>query len=245
MTEASSDAPRRADDRRWGLGDVAAGWFGGQALALLTYSVLQGATGRTAAEMDDLPLVLMFVPQLALWAGLLGVPVLVTKVKGRGPRADLAIEARPSDAWRGGVLGVLLQLVVIPLVYWPLLHLLDKVPDDLEGPARELTDKVHGAGAVVLLVVWVGFLAPIIEEIFFRGLLLGALRKRGLPAAWAIGLSGLIFAATHLQGLQLPALAIFGWVAGTLAHRSGRLGPAIACHITFNLVTVIALLSSR
>ena len=245
MTEAPSDAPGRVDERRWGLGDVAAGWLGGQALAIVVYSVLQGATGRTADEMDDLPLVLMFVPQLGLWTGLLGVPLLVTRLKGRGPREDLGLEARPADSWRGGWVGIALQLAVIPLLYWPLLELLDRNSDDLEGPARDLVDQVHGFWAVLLLVAWVGIVGPIIEEIFFRGLLQGALRKRGLSPAWTIGLTGVLFSASHLQGIQLPALAIFGCVAAFLVHRSGRLGPAIACHITFNMVTVIALLASR
>ena len=41
-----------------------------------------------------------------------------------------------------------------------------------------------------------------------------------------------------------PALVAFGAVLGTLAYKTGRLGPGIIAHMAFNAVTVIALLLS-
>jgi uncharacterized protein len=93
-------------------------------------------------------------------------------------------------------------------------------------------------------VLIVGVMAPVFEEIFWRGLLQGSLLKRGLPPVLAIGIASVLFAATHFQLLQLPGLTIAGAVFGTLAYRAGRLGPAMAAHFTFNMVTVIALLAS-
>jgi membrane protease YdiL (CAAX protease family) len=105
-----------------------------------------------------------------------------------------------------------------------------------------MTDRADGALGVVLLVLIVGVGAPIIEEIFYRGLFQGALLKRGLPPAAAIGINAVVFGLSHGQLLQLPALVLFGVVAGILAYRSGRLGPAVAAHVAFNMVTVISLL---
>jgi uncharacterized protein len=232
-----------ASSARWGLGDALGAWLIGFVAAQIAFGIIQGATGRTAGEMDDLPLALAFLPQLGLWVGLLLVPLLVVRLKGRGPVVDLGLRARWSDLWTGGSAGAALQLAVIPLLYWPLLELLGKDPQDLEGPAREITDKVHGAGGVLLLVVWVTILTPIAEEVFYRGLLLGGLRKRGLPPWAAVAVSSVLFAASHFQGLQLPALALFGAAAAVLVHRTGRLGPAIAAHMAFNAVTVVALLA--
>lgn len=238
------DAPAPSDaDRRWGLGDAAAAWLVGFVAAQLVFGVIQAATGRTADEMDDLPLGQLFLPQLGLWLGLLVVPLVVVRLKGRGPVEDLRLGARWADLWRGGSVGAALQLAVIPLLYWPLLELLGKDADDLEGPAREITDKVHGAGGVVLIVLWVAVLTPVAEEVFYRGLLLGGLRKRGLPSAPAVVVSSALFAASHLQGLQLPALFLFGAAAALLVERTGRLGPAIAAHMAFNGVTLVVLLA--
>ena len=243
MTEAApalAEGPTRP--RRWGLGDVLLGFSIGLAGSQVVLAVILAATDRTVEQVDDLPLSLVAVAQMGLWLGLLGAPLVATRLKGNGLVADLDLRARWSDAWKGGGIGVLLQLVALPLLYWPLLDLLDQGASDLEGPAREMTDRADGALGVVLLVLIVGVGAPIIEEIFYRGLFQRALLKRGLPPVAAIGLNAVVFGLSHGQLLQLPALVLFGAVAGVLAHRSGRLGPAIAAHIAFNMVTVISLL---
>lgn len=245
MTEA---APALAGDatrpRRWGLGDVLLGFAIGLTSSQLVLVVILTATDRTLEQVDDLPLSLVAVSQMGLWVGLWGVPLVATRLKGNGLVADLHLRARVADAWRGGSVGVLLQLVVLPLLYWPLLDLLDKHPSDLEGPARSLTDRADGALGVVLLVLIVGVGAPIVEEVFYRGLFQGALLKRGAPPALAIAVNATVFGLSHGVLLQLPALILFGAVAGVLAHRAGRLGPAIAAHVTFNMVTVISLLAA-
>jgi membrane protease YdiL (CAAX protease family) len=232
------------EERRWGLGDVLAGF----ALALVgsqvVLAIILAVTHRSADQVDELPLSLVSLSQMGLWAGLLGVPILATTRKGNGLVADLHLRVRGQDLWQGAVVGTGLQLLVIPLIYWPLLHLLGKHPSDLEGPARNLTDRANGAVGVTLLILIVGVGAPIIEEIFYRGLCQGALVKRGLPPAAAIGITAVVFGLSHGELLQLPALVVFGAAAGSLAHRSGRLGPGIAAHVAFNMVTVIALLTS-
>lgn len=244
MTEATA-APAGAPvrPRSWGLGDVALGFSIGLAGSQLALAVILAATGRSIEEFDELPLSLVALAQLGLWLGLLGAPVVATRLKGNGLVADLQLRARWSDAWQGGLVGVALQILVIPLLYWPLLELVHRDASDLEGPAREMTDRADGPLGVVLLVLLVGIGAPIVEEIFYRGLFQQALLKRGLPAVAAVGINATVFGLSHGQILQLPALILFGAAAGTLAHRSGRLGPAIAAHIAFNMVTVVSLLT--
>lgn len=243
MTEAPP-APAPARSPAWGLGDVLLGFAFGLLGAQLAIAAILAATDRTVDEVDELPLSLVALSQLGLWLGLFGVPALVTRIKGSGLVADLGLRFRRGDAWRGGLVGALLQIVALPLLYWPLLELLDKAPSDLEGPARQMTDRADGAIGVVLLVLIVGIGAPIVEEVFYRGLFQRALLKRGLPPFLAIGINAVVFGASHGQLLQLPALIGFGVVAGVLAHRSGRLGPAIWAHVAFNMVTVVALLAA-
>lgn len=208
----------------------------------LALAAILAVTNRTIDQVDELPLSLVALAQIGLWVGLLGAPFAATRLKGNGVVADLDLRARLSDVWRGGAVGVGLQLVALPLLYWPLLDLLNKGSSDLEGPAREMTDRADGALGIVLLVLIVGIGAPIVEEIFYRGLFQRALLKRGLPPAAAIAINATVFGLSHGQLLQLPALVLFGAAAGVLAHRSGRLGPAITAHVAFNMVTVISLL---
>jgi membrane protease YdiL (CAAX protease family) len=167
------------------------------------------------------------------------VPAVATRRKGRGLVADLDLRFAPVDA-AAFLLGAFVQAVAIPALYWPIFRFTDLSSDDVSNDARELVDAASGAGiAVLVLVVCVG--APFAEELFFRGLLLRSVDKR-----WGIGAavvaSTLVFAATHFQGVQFPALVLFGAVAAFVFVRTGRLGTAILCHAGFNAWTVFNLL---
>lgn len=245
MTEAATTpADASLDDRRrWGLGDA----FGGLAIARLLGevwgAVVLVGTGHVDDKIEDVSLSVLALAQMGLTLGFLAVAWAVTIRKGNGPVTDLGVGARWRDLWVGAPLGILGQLALIPL-YWPLLELFDKTNDDLSGPAREITDRATGTVGVLLLILIVGVLAPICEELFFRGLMQRAFLKRGLSPAVAIGLTSLVFGATHFQLLQLPGLVVAGALFGVLAYRSGRLGPAIIAHVAFNMVTVVSLLAS-
>lgn len=242
MTQAAAPlAARPSVPRRWGLGDVVVGWLVVQVVALLWGVAVLAVSGHAGERFDDLPLSIVALVQLGLAAGFFGVSFAVTRWKGNGLVADLGLRVARRDLWQGGLAGIALQLVIVPLVYWPLLYLLDKTPTDLEGPAQSLSDRATGGVGVLLLVLIAGVLAPVFEEIFYRGLLQRALLNRGLPPAAAIGTTAVVFGVTHLQLLQLPGLVLAGALFGYLAHRSGRLGPAIAAHVAFNMVTVVAL----
>ena len=89
-------------------------------------------------------------------------------------------------------------------------------------------------GAAVIVV------APVVEELFFRGLLLGEMQRRWGTAA-AVAASSVVFGATHFQPLQFPGLTAAGAVFAIAAVRTRRLGPAIAVHAGFNATTFVAL----
>lgn len=85
-----------------------------------------------------------------------------------------------------------------------------------------------------------GIVAPIAEEIAFRGVLYGWLRQRfGVPAGVAI--SALLFSVAHGIPALIPALAVQGMVLALLYERSGSLWPPIIAHGTYNAATIILL----
>ena len=141
----------------------------------------------------------------------------------------------------GLAIGIATQVDVIPLLYIPIFWLTGD--QDVSAPARGLTDRATDPVGVALLVAIVVVGAPIIEELFFRGLLLRSVEKR-FGTGWALAATSLLFGAIHLQLLQFPALATAGLVFGILTVRSGRLGPAIWAHVGFNGIAVITLLST-
>ncbi|KKO03521.1 hypothetical protein LCGC14_0094460 [marine sediment metagenome] len=77
-------------------------------------------------------------------------------------------------------------------------------------------------------------LAPLSEEVFFRGLVQSSLRQvTGRPWVAIIVASGL-FAYMHVEWVNRPALLALGLVLGYNYERTGRLMPAIVIHSLFN-----------
>lgn len=232
---------------RWGVGDALLGLLVANAAALFIGAAILSAAGYVEEGADgELPLTMIAVLQIPLWAGYLGMPLYAAKRKGNGVVADFGLRMQGWDVLRGLGAGLGTQIIAIPLLYLLIFAITDALgwdyDQDLSAAARELTDKATDPVGVVLLVLVVAIAAPIIEELFFRGLLLRAIEKRSGPT-WALGVSSLVFGAVHLQLLQFPALTLIGLVLGWLTLRYGRLGPAIWAHIAFNAVAVISLLA--
>ena len=78
-------------------------------------------------------------------------------------------------------------------------------------------------------------LAPVVEEILFRGLLYPAIKLRGYPKCALIGTS-LLFAAIHGSLMTLVPLFFLAVVFVWLYERTGTLAAPIAAHSFFNTV---------
>ncbi len=151
---------------------------------------------------------------------------------------DYAIRFRAVDVI-GLPIGVLAQLVLIPLVYLPLRGIWpDTFSDDrLSETAEDLVDRATG-GAMVLLVLMVCVGAPVVEELVYRGLL-----QRSFAARFSHVLAWLAasawFAVIHFRPVEYPGLFAFGLVAGACLLVTGRLGMSIATHVAFNVTGLL------
>ncbi len=90
------------------------------------------------------------------------------------------------------------------------------------------------------LAVTLGALVPIVEEVTFRGLIHRTLRTRWslLPSATV---SGLVFAAAHLDVPHLLPLFLVGFVLAWSYERTGSLWGSIVPHGGLNALTVLVL----
>jgi len=224
---------------RWGLGDAVVGLLVGWVATAVVISLWVGAGGGQPSETS---LGALAAGEAALWVGLLGAPLWASRLKGAGSLAeDFGFSFRWTDPVVGLPIGIACQLLLVPLIYLPLQQFISK--HDLEEPVRRVTDSAHGGGFIALsIVVVVG--APIVEELFFRGLVLRSLQRR-FGDTWAVLGSAVLFGLAHFEYLQLPALVSLGVILGAMAVSSKRLGPSIFAHAGFNLVTMIALGLSR
>jgi len=233
-----SDGPASGGPR-WGLGDVVTGILVAMVSSILVGSLIYGIAGWESS--DQVPIWGLGLLQVPLWAGYLGVTVWAASTKGGGVVSDLGLRATSADAPVGLLAGVLAQLLLLPALYIPIFWLTGTDADELSEPARQLADRAGSVPSWLLFAVLVGICAPVVEELFYRGLFLRSLTKRGMPPVAAVVLSSAIFAAIHFQVLQFVGLFAFGLIAGALAERTGRLGSAIWAHIGFNLSTVVLL----
>ena len=204
--------------------------------------------GRVAAQLElgatpsapGLSLSEALILQMPLWLGLLVFPWLLARHRRISFAGATAFTQKASDIPFGLAVGAAAQIVAVPLLYLALSPLIDR--DDLSGPARSLTDRANDPLGILLLILIVLIGAPLVEEIFFRGVLFATLRDRCSP--WLmLAITSLVFMAFHVgQWLQFPGLLLFGVLAGLMYYKTGRLGAAIWAHVGFNAVTVVFLL---
>lgn len=213
-------------DIRWGLREAAVTYGCGSLFGAATFALSTGGSGSTTVAMHVAGLV-------GLWSSLLAGIWLSAKHLGSGLLTDdFAVRVAPSDIPLGIVVGITLQLVVVPVVSWPIEQLWNV---DMQRSARDLIVNTAGPHWVLYAAIIIG--APIIEELFFRGLLLRALARRlNDPAAMVV--CSALFAATHMQPAQFPGLFLVGLGFALLTRDSGRLGPAIVAHMAFNATGV-------
>ena len=221
---------------KWAVVGWTAGFLG-SLVALVVYVAVLGADPGGEEAVSELTVGSLVMLQVPLWLGLLGTPLLA---RSRGLRwnEQMGWRMRPVDAPLGIAVGLLLQLVVLPLLYIPILEVFEDL--DVEAPARELVGMAQAPLEVAALVLMTVIAAPLTEEVFFRGLLQGALRDRFGPVR-ALAVSSLAFAVVHFQVVQFPALLVIGIVHGLLVLATRRLGAALWSHTAFNAVTVVAL----
>jgi hypothetical protein len=101
-------------------------------------------------------------------------------------------------------------------------------------------DIAEGFGAVPVQVLLIVVLAPISEEVCFRGMLFGGLREK-LPRIAAALISGFIFGGLHgLTGITaVPPLMIFGFLLALLYEKTGSIVPGILLHMLNNAVALL------
>src|SRR4051794_18039938 len=213
---------------RWPLWLPVAGLACGLTFGLLVVSIIAGASGADAdspglTAAGTVVIDVSIVVATLLFAGLVAAP-------------------RP---WQLGLRGAPLKFTgaitaigigaffLFSLVYAAIVRPEDpqKVVEDLGADTNTL---LLVAGALVVIVV-----APICEEIFFRGFLYRVLRLR--MTFWLAALiDGLLFGLVHASSTSLaalPILAFLGLVFCYVYERTGTLFATIAMHALNNTIS--------
>jgi membrane protease YdiL (CAAX protease family) len=94
---------------------------------------------------------------------------------------------------------------------------------------------------LLILVISIGILAPLAEELFFRAYLYNVFKQRiGAHALWV---SSLLFTVVHWYLIHALSVFMLGLVLAWVYERSKSLWPAVIAHGTMNILVAIATLS--
>ncbi len=109
---------------------------------------------------------------------------------------------------------------------------------------KEITDLIKNIPRTPLNIVLgfsaIAILAPLVEELLFRGLLQRALGHK-IPDFAAIAVASFVFAAIHLQPYAIPPLMVLGAAFGYIYHKTGSLRINIILHAINNAVALMML----
>jgi hypothetical protein len=249
-SDAPGPAPRTTRDAGAWLLYAALGFVVGQLASGLLLVIVAAVTGHSG-ELSRLasrtvpPGWIEVTGLVGLWTGFVGGPILASRMRGTGSlRRDMGLEIRPWDVLIGPALGLAGQILLLPLLYLPLEHAIPHLDERLKQPALHLTGGFPGADLAIIAVLTV-VVVPVVEELFFRGLvlrgLLGLFRRAGpvIGTTLAVVADGVIFGLAHFELLQLLGLAAFGIVLSVMAYKFRRLGPGIFAHAVFNLLAIL------
>lgn len=232
-----SERPVATRRKSWSITDFVLVWLGGFVGTAVFFAI------GSLADNDDWLIVLGLAGQ---YIGNLGVLWLLARFKDD---PSLGFHVKLRDTFYIG-LGLILQLVValllLPLARW-------LFPDG-QLP-QEVADIIGSADSSTLLkaslVIAAVVLAPVTEEVLFRGVLLKALRNHS--NRFIIVVTAVVFSAVHVLGLDLerfwasaavvlPPIFLLGLGLAWITLRTGRLGPAIFLHSGWNLLAALVLL---
>ena len=168
-----------------------------------------------------------------------GTALALTRWRGNGPKLDLGLRWCWEDVGAGILIGLLGLLLTVPaaLIYASVVG-----PAGATSAVGDVFADVRTGWPMALLVMFVVVVvAPICEEIVYRGLLWGAV-ARYTPNRWLVYLiTTLLFALAHFELTRTPLLFVVALPLGLARVLTGRLGASILAHQVNNFLPGLAL----
>jgi len=149
---------------------------------------------------------------------------------------------RKTDPWMyllGLLLGVCMH-VPADLLQRLVFHFKPRSPEAVQLQIDIL--RMESPVSRFMIPIAVVILGPAVEELLFRGVLYGGMRRcTSLPVSLFV--ASALFAGAHQDGLLFLPFLIVGGVITLLRAASGSLWPCLIAHAVFNAVPIVALAS--
>lgn len=134
-----------------------------------------------------------------------------------------------------------ISLILIFLVSFAYVFILQKV-FGIDAPSSKIDELVRsGNVSGTILIVVTAVIAPLCEEVYFRGFLYPAFRN-SFGVVIGIFLSSVVFAAAHLDLYSFFPIMIIGWILAFMYEKTKSIFPVIFLHSIYNLTLILILL---
>lgn len=105
-----------------------------------------------------------------------------------------------------------------------------------------LTDQFEGLTHTLLGAFTISVLAPVLEEVMFRGAIQGYMMRRFRRPWLAIVVAGLVFGIFHMNPVQVVYASLLGIIFGWIYYRTRSLLSVIVGHVLNNTIATITML---
>jgi len=224
----------------WGVGEAFVIFFASMAIAATVGLVLSQALNISTASLSS-RIVYIFISSIVLYSFLLAGTFYSVVVRHKSTLSAIGIKLEgmgKSLTWGVG-LGVPLFIGALGLAY---ISQLITGPTTSNSPISRSMNQVATAGVstgfVFLLVFTLVVLAPVCEEIFFRGYLYPALRNR-MDMQPAMILNGILFAAAHFELVGFLPRMLLGYGLCYMYDRNRNLAASMLGHALYNALLIV------
>lgn len=210
-------------------------------LVLIGYSVLRPFTGWHAnAEAAQKSTIFILSFQVVMYALIVGFLYIASTVKHRQPFWESLgwrkLTGQQAAGWLAGGAGLAILAGLA----------LSIRPDNRSFPLEEM---FTSRAATIALAVFAVGIAPVVEEMVFRGLLF-AVCERTAGEFLAVIITGVLFATLHIQEYlpvwnHIAIIFVVGLVFSYVRARTGALAPSVFLHMGYNSLMIVGFFFSK
>ena len=132
----------------------------------------------------------------------------------------------------GKTIWLSIPFIVAGMVFINLCSEFLNLPDMMQDTFLGMSRNLFGILSITIM-------APLVEELLFRGAIQGYMLRKGMKPITAILIASVIFGIVHMNPIQIPFAFAIGMIFGWLYYRTGSVVPGIIGHFINNSIACI------
>ena len=132
----------------------------------------------------------------------------------------------------GKTIGLSIPLIVAGMFFINLCSEFLGLPDLMQDTFLAMSRNIFG-------IISITIMAPLVEELLFRGAIQGYMLRKGMKPLHAILIASAIFGIIHMNPIQIPFAFAIGMIFGWLYYRTGSVVPGIIGHFINNSIACL------